>query len=357
MSIHGKDLLTTQTWDISELKKIIYLAKKMKLDPFNIKWKNILKNKKFLMLFYNPSLRTQLSFESAVTDLGGYPIYRTPTMDWSQQEKKCASAESIKDIAKVMSRYVDGIGIRIVMDAISFYDEAQAILQSYAQYADVPVISMADNYHHPCQGLADIMAWAERVSLKSAFNLAALNGKTLLLTWGSSGFARPWASVQSHLLLAAQVGMNIKLAYPAGYDLDPNIVSEAKQSCCNYGRSFQIMHDPDLGYSKEVDVVYVRNWVTSGAYAGGKFNYAAETSAARQLSEWIVTAQRMEKTNNALFANPMPLDRGKEAENSVADSPYSVIYEVAENRKHIQKALLALTMGRKNQASKLYKDF
>ncbi len=344
MSISGKDLLTTQNWSIEELNEVLFLAKEMKLDPFNIKWNNILRNKKLLMLFYNPSLRTHLSFESAVADLGGYSIYRTPTMGWVNQQKGVTSSEALKDIANVMSRYVDGIGIRITMDAISRYGEGHAILQEYANYADIPIINMADDRFHPCQGLADLMGWSERHSSNSKLDMDSLNGKTLLLTWGSSGFARPWASVQSHLLLAARFGMHIKLAYPEGYTLDPEVIQQTETDCHQNNRQFQIIHDPVTGY-QDADVVYVRNWVTANAYETGQFNYQKEITASLNLNEWIVTAERMKKTNNALFANPMPLDRGREAEDSVADNSYSVIYEVAENRMHIQKAILALTMG------------
>ena len=340
-----KNFICTEEWGNNELFEIIALAKKMKIDPYSELWGNALKNKNFLMIFYNPSLRTHLSFETAVTELGGHAIYRNQAMGWTKTKNSISSSESLKDIAKVVSRYVDGVGIRISMDAIHSHGLGHNFILEFAKYADVPVINMADDRFHPCQGLADIMTWAEWYSVKnSEINLNDLNGKTLLLTWGSSGFARPFASVQSHLLLAARFGMNINLAYPKGYDLDKDIIEKAKQYCNDYSRQFNIIHDPDSGYQGS-DVVYVRNWVSNEAYKNNQFQYQSEISQALNLSDWIVTKNRMSRTNEAIFSNPMPIDRGREAEDGVIDSKNSVMYDVAENRLHSQKAVLALLMG------------
>lgn len=122
-------------------------------------------------------------------------------------------------------------------------------------------------------------------------NINSLKGKTLLLTWGSSGFARPWASVQSHLLLASRFGMNIKLAYPVGYDLDEDICKLARLNCENNGALYEELHDPNVGYEKS-DVVYVRNWVTKNAYQKGVFQYKNEIKNSLNFEEWIVTEKK-----------------------------------------------------------------
>lgn len=345
MKLSDKSFITTESWDESSLRGIIELASRMKYDPHGEKWNSVLKHKKFLMMFHNPSLRTHLSFEAAVTDLGGSAIYYGPGMGWSKTENGVASSESLKDIAKVVSRYVDGVGIRISMDAVPQYGDGYRYLTDFAHYADVPVVSMAGDRFHPCQAMADLMGWAERFTPKNIVtDVNRLRGKTLLLTWGGSGFARPWASVQSHLLLAARFGMNIKLAYPEGYALDPEITDKAKVYCDQNKKSFQLLHDTNDGY-ENTDVVYVRNWISNDAYKDRTFQYRSEIEKASVLKDWIVTTQKMERTNKAIFANPMPVDRGKEAEDSVVDSDYSVIYDVAENRLYIQKALLSTLIG------------
>ena len=109
MSLMGKDLICSETWRDSELLSLIDLAVEMKRDPFSARWNALLNNKKFLMLFYNPSLRTHLSFESAVADLGGYPIFRRGDMDWTRLQRSISSSEALKDVARVISRYVDGV--------------------------------------------------------------------------------------------------------------------------------------------------------------------------------------------------------------------------------------------------------
>ena len=335
--------ITTEDWETEKLMNIINLASEMKLTRYSPEWQNILKNKTFIMLFYNASLRTHLSFEIAAHELGAHPIYRTPQMGWIKTDKKQTSGESIQDAIKVMSRYAHGIGIRLTLDAISKYGEGNRILREYAKYSTIPVINMADDMFHPCQGLADLMGWVERTN-SERLDMSSLKGKKLLLTWASSGLARPFASVQSHLLLAARFGMNVTLAYPESYDLDPNICQKAEHYCKQNNNHFEITHDPDIGYH-DADVVYARNWITPSAYKSGRLDYNAEVKKALDNPLWKVTVKRMAKTNAALFANPMPVDRGIEAEDAVIDSHKSVIYDVAENRLHIQKAVLALTMA------------
>lgn len=346
MALKGKHLLTTRTWTDEELNQVIELALEMKQNPLHKKWSALLKGKSILLLFHNQSLRTHLSFEKAVLELGGHSHYRTPAMGWIKTENKNQSGESVKDAARVISRYVEGIGIRLTLDAVSRYGEGHKILSGYAKWATVPVINMADDRYHPCQGLADLMGWAEWQSTNQPDKpvLNNLKGKKLLLTWGKSGLARPWSSVQSHLLLASRFGMHVTLAHPSGYELDPEICEEINRNCINNKTTFEIINDPDSGY-QNADVVYVRNWITKDAYQSGRLNYTDEVSRSLSFTDWMVTTNRMQKTNNAIFANPMPLDRGNEVEEAVADSDRSIIYEVAENRLHIQKAIMALTMG------------
>lgn len=349
MKLYGKHLICSQDWTKEDLLKILNLATQMKREPFDSKWVSILKNKIFLMLFYNSSLRTHVSFETAATQLGGHAQYRTPAMGWLKTSTQ--AGESLKDAARVMSRYINGIGIRILLDSVPYYGAGHQTLLEYAKYASVPIISMADDRFHPCQGLADIMGWAEWLGSGIGHpNFENLKGKKLLLTWAKSGLTRPWSSVQSHLLLASRFGMNITLARPDGYDLDPEVYQWVRQNCSENGNQFEIINDPDAGY-QDAHVVYVRNWVTSNAYENGQFQKQAEIEKAYKHTQWITTAERMARTNNAIFANPMPLDRGSEVTDEVADGPRSAIYDVAENRLHVQKAILALTMSPLGQAN------
>jgi len=345
MSLKGKHLICTESWSKDELDKVIELALHMKKNRLNPEWRHSLDGKTFVMLFHNQSLRTHLSFDTAVYELGGHTIYRTPQMGWIKTMEKNSSGEHIKDAIRVISRYAHGIGIRLILDAVKRYGDGHKILQEYVKWSTIPVISMADDRFHPCQGLADIMTWSDWFNQSEHTGVSnSLNGKNLLLTWGKSGLARPWSSFQSHLLLASRYGMNITLAYPEGYDPDHNVIEQAKNHCERNKKSFRITHDADTGY-ENTNVVYVRNWISKEAYSSEKLNYENEIAKALTYNDWTVTGKKMARTDNAVFCNPMPVDRGLEAEDSVIDSVQSLIYEVAENRLHVQKALMYLLMG------------
>jgi N-acetylornithine carbamoyltransferase len=250
---------------------------------------------------------------------------------------KKTPGETIEDAAKVMSRYAVGLGIRILEDKITYYGEGDELIREYARWAEIPVISMAHDKFHPCQGLADIMGLRE--------HLGELEGKKALITWGCGALARSWCSVQEALLIYSRFGMHITLAYPEGYDLDPEVIEQVKANCDASGADFEVIHDPISGY-EGVDVVYSRNWMSPQAYERGEFHRQREVDKAMRHTEWICDADKMRLTKDALFIHPMPVDRGCEVTDDVASGPRSIIYDVAENRLHVQKALMALLMSR-----------
>jgi N-acetylornithine carbamoyltransferase len=335
MKLYGKDLICTQEWEKEEIEAVLKLAAEMKKERFSPKWANVLKNKTFLMLFYNPSVRTRQSFEAAATELGGHAQFLEPRA--MRLKTKTTPGETIEDAAKVMSRYAVGLGIRILEDKITYYGEGDELIREYARWAEIPVISMAHDKFHPCQGLADIMGLRE--------HLGELEGRKALITWGHGALARSWCSVQEALLIYSRFGMHITLAYPEGYDLDPEVIEQVKANCDASGADFEVIHDPILGY-EGVDVVYSRNWMSPQAYERGEFHRQREVDKAMRHTEWICDADKMRLTKDALFIHPMPVDRGCEVTDDVASGPRSIIYDVAENRLHVQKALMALLMSR-----------
>ncbi len=186
-----------------------------------------------------------------------------------------------------------------------------------------------------CQGLADLMGLYA--------HLGDVKGKKTLVTWGSGALVRSWCSPQEYMLITSRFGMNITLAYPEGYDLDPEVIAQVKANCAQTGATFEIVHDSVSGY-EDADVVYSRNWMSPVAYASGELDKASERAKAALHPGWITDATRMKRTNNAFFIHPMPVDRGSEVTDEIASGPRSIIYDVAENRLHVQKALMALTM-------------
>jgi len=343
MDLYGRDFICTQDWSLDELRATLDLAAKMKRERFSDRWTSILKDRTFIMFFYNPSVRTRLSFEAGLTELGGHAQFMTPSAGRFKTEKQ--AGETVEDAARVMARYAAGIGIRILEDKVPYYGAGDQMLLEYAKWADVPIINMADDRFHPCQALADVMGWAEWYGEGPGRpDYGALRGKKFLLSWGSGALARSWCSVQAALLIASRFGMNVTMAYPEGYDLDPEVIQWTKENCSQNGTAFDVVHDPDSGY-EDAHVVYTRNWVTPEAYQDGVLQKQAEIEKAMNYQGWTTNVERMARTDDAIFTHPMPVDRGSEVTDEVASGPRSAIYDIAENRLHVQKAMMALTMG------------
>ena len=334
-SLKGKDLFCTQEWAREDLERILDLADMMKKHRFDTPYTEILKHRTFFMFFYNPSVRTRQSFECAATELGGHAQYLEPGA--MRLKTATTAGETVEDAAKVMSRYACGIGIRILEDKVPDYGMGDQMLREYAQWAEVPIVSMAHDKYHPCQGLADVQGLREHMGKN-------LKGKKLLQVWGHGALARSWCSVQESILINSRFGMDVTLAYPEGYDLDPEVIENVKRNCKENGAKFEITHEVMDGY-RGADVVYSRNWMSPQAYRDGEFHKKEEIEKSMKYPQWITDAEKMKLTNNALYIHPMPIDRGHEVTDEVASGPRSIIYDVAENRLHVQKAIMALTMS------------
>ena len=335
MNLKGRDLICTQDWSIDEIGSVLELAESMQKHRYDGKYTGLLKHRTFLMFFYNPSVRTRQSFESAATELGGHAQFLEPKS--MRLKTKKSAGETIEDAAKVISRYAVGLGIRILEDQVSAYGDGNNLLREYAQYASIPVVNMADDRFHPCQGLADIMGLRKHLGKD-------LSGKKLLMVWGHGALARSRCSVQENMLISSRFGMDVTVAYPEGYDLDPEVIAQTRENCAGSGADFRITHDVKEGY-QGANVVCSRNWMSPHAYDSGEFDRPGEVEKALQYPDWICDEAKMKMTDDALFLHPMPVDRGNEVTDGVASGKRSIIYDVAENRLHVQKAVMALTMS------------
>ncbi|MFH1530341.1 MAG: ornithine carbamoyltransferase [Pseudomonadota bacterium] len=330
----GRHMLTTQDWSLEDLTEILDLADDMKKERFSGKYFEVLRNRTFFMFFYNPSVRTRQSFECAATELGAHAQFLEPK---SMRLKTATTAgETVEDAAKVMSRYAAGLGIRILEDKVAAYGDGYALLKEYAEHSSIPIMSMADDRFHPFQGLADMQGIRSHLGHD-------LRGKKAVLTWGHGALCRSWCSVQEYMLMASRFGMDVTVAHPEGYDLDPEVIEWTKQNCDAAGGTFEITHDQKAAY-QGANVVYSRNWMSPNAYRDGELHKADEVRKALELTDWICDAEKMALTDNGLYTHPMPIDRGHEVTDEVASGPNSIIYDVAENRLHVQKAVMALTM-------------
>ena len=344
MDLYGRDLICTQDWSRSELDVVLDLAAKMKRDRFGGRYTGLLQHKTFFMFFYNPSVRTRQSFECAATELGGHAQFLEPKA--MRLKTATTAGETVEDAAQVMSRYAAGLGIRILEDKVPYYGAGEELLREYAQWSNIPIISMAHDKFHPCQGLADVMGWAEWYNKGPGYpaDPRVLEGKKLLVTWGHGALARSWCSVQEALLIGSRFGMDVTLAHPQGFDLDPQVIEWTKQNCAQNGRAFDETTDACAGY-EGAHVVYSRHWMSPEAYRDGAFLKEEEIAKALQHPEWICDAEKMVMSDDAIYTHPMPIDRGHEVTDEVACGPRSCICDVAENRLHVQKAIMALTMA------------
>jgi ornithine carbamoyltransferase len=187
------------------------------------------------------------------------------------------------------------------------------------------------------------MGWIEWLSPRGEFDPAAVKGKKLLVTWGHGALARSWCSVQEAMLIGSRFGMNVTVAAPEGYDLDGEVIKWTHENCKANGATLAMTNDVKAGY-KGAHVVYSRNWMSPRAYSDGEFRRQQEIEKALKYKDWICDADKMALTEDAIFTHPMPIDRGHEVTDEVASGERSCIYDVAENRLHVQKAVMALTM-------------
>jgi ornithine carbamoyltransferase len=334
----GRDLITTQEWSVEEIKATLEFARKLKSTYRRGRIAPVLRNKTFFMLFYAPSTRTRAAFEAGMTYLGGHAQY----IDVSTT--RLGAGEAVKDVAKMYEKYGHGLGIRILDSAIDYvYGKGLSVVREYAKHSEIPVINMACCTYHPTQGLADLMTVQE--------TLGEVRGKKYVIMWGYSKSFRGRCSIQEEALIMSRFGMNVVLAHPPGFEIDPQIVSTAKSNAEAAGSRFEISNDLDSAIT-DAQVVFPRNWASSELLRVGtsKFGKERESELHEKYRTWILTGNLLAKMDRgAVVTHVLPVLRGEEATDEVLDGPHSVIYPQAENGMYVKMAVLALTMGRRKK--------
>ena len=332
--LKGRDLISEVDWSKEEYDIAIKLTDHLKSMYYSGQPHPYLQYKTFAMMFFAGSTRTRMSFETAMTQLGGHAQFISPKTLRLSLEDKPGAGETIKDTAKAMSRFCDGIGIRLLDDAINYYGHGDAVIRKFAEFADVPVINMASDINHPCQSLTDIYTIMEKIGDPK--------GKKIVITWAYSPWIRGRCSVQGTALIAAMYGMEVVIAHPPEYDLDPNVMEQCRKLASASGGSFEIANDMDKALDGAT-IVFPRNWYTGRRYEIGKDE---ELKIAQKYTDWRYTVERQKKLGNpGYLLHCMPVDRGNEVDPEVCDNDLSWIYDQAENRLHTQKAILTLTLG------------
>ena len=286
------------------------------------------------LLFFRPSLRTRASFEAAVYQLGGQAIHLTASSDfWELDSAEGAvmdgkAPEHVKDAARVLSRYVSALAIRPAAAGQSWaVDRRDASIRAWAAFAQVPVISMESVLWHPLQALADMMTLRE--------TLGDLRGKSLSVVWTHSPQPASLSVVHSLLLATLRAGMRVRIAHPAGYELDDQVLSEARALADARGTVFETGQSAKEA-AKGAHVVYARSWASLEDYG----NPTLGASRRGRTQGWTVDANLLKLGADAKLMHAGPVRRNLEVADEVLDGPRSLVYEQAENRLHSQKALL-----------------
>ncbi|NOZ26624.1 MAG: ornithine carbamoyltransferase [Chloroflexi bacterium] len=292
-----------------ELWRILRLARELKDEWLAGGNRPLLRGKVLGLLFQKPSLRTRVSFHMGMIHLGGDAIYLSP------QEIRLGERESVPDVARVLSRYVDGIMARVF---------AHAHVEQLAAHSRVPVINGLSDYNHPCQALADLLTIWERKG--------RLEGVRLAYVGDGNNVARSLA------FAAALTGIHLVIASPEGYQLDEETVALARSLAERGGGQVTLTTDP-LAAVRDADVIYTDVWTSMGQ--------EAEAERRRQVfPPYQVNADLVSRARpDVIVMHCLPAHRGEEITDDVADGPHSVLFDQAENRLHAQKGLLVRLMA------------
>ncbi|HEB52998.1 MAG TPA: N-acetylornithine carbamoyltransferase [bacterium] len=293
----------------------------------------VLGGKTLGMLFFQPSLRTRVSFEVAMQQLGGHCINLSADDMYELEPSEQAimdgrAEEHVKDAARTLSRYVDALGVRAAARTGTWTrDRQELLLRSYAEHASVPVINLETVFEHPCQALGDVLTMRE--------NLVSLQGRKLTLLWCNHPEPKSLGPTHSVLQLAALMGMEITLAHPLGFEVDEEVLQRSKDAAADAGGSLQVVNDREVA-ADGAEVLYARSWGCTKYWDDAE----REAMVKRSLQDWRVDAELMARTNQALLMHPLPVRRNVAATDEVLDGDRSRIYDQAANRAHVQKALL-----------------
>jgi N-acetylornithine carbamoyltransferase len=348
-SLKGADFLASTDFTREEIESLLEVAGELKRQRAKGELHDhLLRGKTLFMLFYNRSLRTRNSFEAAMTQLGGHAHYLDPSKVYKpaiEGHEEAFVTERVSDVARVLDRMGEAIAIRIFGDPTDWiYGLGHRMLREFAEWAEIPVINMEDDIYHPCQGLADMLTVKEK--------FGGFSGIKYTMSWAySPSVAKPRAVPHSCILYAAKLGMDVTLAYPEGMELDPDLIALTEEYAAAQNGSFQISHDFNAAI-EGAHVVYPKAWAPQVLFQPpvGKGDKEKAQAIFDQHKDWICTEDTMALADKqAIYMHCLPADRGFEATEAVMDKTEgpgwtSAIYDEAENRLHVQKAVLTMTM-------------
>ncbi len=324
-TLAGRDYIETIDWTVPELEETLAVAAELKAARKAGKPTKLLDAKTLYMLFLDKSTRTRNAFETGMTQLGGHAIFL------DADKTQVSHGESPKDTALTLSRYGEGIAIR--HDLAPY--EGNLWMREIAKWADIPLINLQCDVDHPTQTLADLMTLREHRGEN-------LSGLKVAMTWAyAPSYARPLSVPQGVATLFPRFGMDVVIAHPPGFDLMPEVLEKAQAAAAEAGTTITFADSMDEAF-EDADVVYPKSWGRLDAFSD-ESKALAESGA---FSDWIADERKIGlASDDVLYLHCLPADRGREVTDAVMDGPHSVVWDEAENRMHIGKALMALTMG------------
>ncbi len=303
--LRGRDFLTVNDFTGEELLEILTLALKLKKEAKEGREHHLLRGKTLGMIFQKASTRTRVSFEVGMWQLGGYALFL------SSADLQIGRGEPVKDTARVLSRYVDGIMIRT-------FDHKE--VEELASYASVPVINGLTDLLHPCQAMADMMTILEKKGQLKEIKIAYLGDGNNV--------------AHSLLLVASKLGMNVALATPKGYEPKMEVVADALANASKGNSEVMVTADPKKAVA-DADVLYTDVWASMG-------QESEQPARVRVFKPYQLNSRLLgAAAPGALVMHCLPAHRGEEISEDVLEGPQSVVFDQAENRMHVQKAIMA----------------
>ena len=320
--LRGRDMITTQEWTKDELDTVIDVAMDLKRRRALGEPHPLLRDKVLAMLFFFSSTRTRASFEAGMAQLGGHAMFLDST------STQIGHGDTWKEIGDILGRYNDGIAIRQVDWGIG-----NDYIRAVAEASRTPVLNMQCDWYHPFQALADLLTIIEhkgdprKLTINVSYAYAA-------------SYQKPISVPQSEILLLTRYGADVRLTRPPEFMLMPDVVAQAEANATAAHGSFEVVEDFDKGM-EGADVVYAKAW--GSMLTTDDLEESAKISARYQ--DWITDERRMAMADeDAIYMHPLPADRNIEVTDEVIDGPNSRVFDQAENRLHVQKAVMALTM-------------
>lgn len=313
-----RDFLSLTHYSAEELEGLLQFAEKIKSGKDKRKY---LLDKNVGLMFGVASTRTRISFNVGVNQLGGHSDY------YNTRDMQLVYHESMVDTIEVMNRYIDGLVVRLY--DMNEYGKGHETLKLLARRGNIPIINGLDDQEHPCQVMGDIL------SIKEKFGEDYKN-KKVVFTWGYSWRQKSPGVPHSMMAAASILGMNITFAYPKGFDLNEEYVDFAENAMETSGGRLEFTNDLNEA-SENADVIYVKSWKAL------RLDGEEDQRIRREVKDqWCVSNEHFKRANpGAIFMNCLPIIRDEQATSDVIDGEHSIIYDEAENRLHIQKAIMA----------------